>query len=50
MTDQRVFYVLLLRKASGVLNDGFEYWAEQLPAVGDGDRPRPTRRLPAALG
>ena len=35
MTDQRVFYVLLLRKASGVLNDGFEYWAEQLPDVGD---------------
>ena len=34
MTDQRVFYVLLLR-VGGALNDGFEYWAERLPDVGD---------------
>jgi len=34
MTEPQVFLVLLLR-AGGALNDGFEYWAEQLPALGD---------------
>ena len=35
MTETQVYFVLLWRKAGGALNDGFEYWAEQLPDVGD---------------
>jgi hypothetical protein len=35
MTDLRVFYVLLMRGAGGILNDGFEYWSHRLPDVGD---------------
>jgi len=35
MTEERVFYVLLMRGAGGVLNDGFEYWSDRLPEVGD---------------
>ena len=35
MTDLRVFYVLLMRGAGGILNDGFEYWSDRLPEVGD---------------
>jgi hypothetical protein len=34
-TEQQVYSVLLLRKTGDALNDGFEYWAEELPAVGD---------------
>lgn len=35
VTEPQVYFVVLLRKVGGVLNDGFEYWAEQLPDVGD---------------
>ena len=35
MTEVRVFYVLLMRGTGGILNDGFEYWSDRLPAVGD---------------
>jgi hypothetical protein len=34
MNEQHIYYVLLLR-TGGALNDGFEYWAERLPMVGD---------------
>ena len=34
MTEPQVHFVLLLR-VGGALNDGFEYWAERLPDVGD---------------
>ena len=34
MNEQHIYYVLLLR-TGGALNDGFEYWAERLPVVGD---------------
>lgn len=35
MTEERVFYVLLLRGAGGILNDGFEFWSDRLPDIGD---------------
>lgn len=34
MTEPQVHFVLLIR-GGGALNDGFEYWAERLPDVGD---------------
>ena len=34
MNEQHIYYVLLLR-TGGALNDGFEYWGDRLPEVGD---------------